>query len=341
MTELTLAKNENKEIDALVESAVEYAKDSLAKNTTLAYRAALSEKPEDNKRARRQRKFPAFESWCMSHGAQPLPADSRTVVAYLAALAKAGAKFSTIGVRRAAISAAHQTAHYPDPTATEEVKLVMKGIVKKIGVAPEKKEPLKVDDVRKVIGGLPDDLRGRRDKALILVGFSGAFRRSELVAIDVKDMRLSGDLKITVRRSKTDQEGKGFVKVIPSLTDTSLCPVTAMREWLDAAGIKSGAVFRRIDRWGKARATRLTPQSVALILKAAAGAVGIDPRQFAGHSLRSGFITSAAIAEIESRDIMAVSGHKSEHTMRGYIQDAGVAPKRAIKTVFGETSREK
>ena len=150
------------------------------------------------------------------------------------------------------------------------------------------------------------------------------------------DVRLNGELKVTVKKSKTDQEGKGLVKVIPSLADKALCPVTALREWLDVAGIQSGAIFRKIDRWGNVMARRLTAQSVSLIVKATAERAGLDPRQLAGHSLRSGFITTAAVAGVDSRDIMAVTGHKSQAVMQGYIQDAGLGAKRAISTAFGE-----
>ena len=301
-------------------AAGEYAKQSRAANTQRAYKAAWQE----------------FSAWVAQHGAEALPADVPTVVAYLTALAEAGAKYSTISVKRAAIGAAHRTARQNDPTAAEDVKLIMGGIARKHGRASTKKAPLAAEELRRMIDALPDTLAGQRDRALILVGWAGAFRRSELVAVNVGHVRLNGELKITLPKSKTDQEGAGMVKVIPVLDDKTLCPVTALREWLDAAEVKSGAIFRQIDRWGNLRARRLTAQSVAAIVKAAAERAGIDPRQFAGHSLRSGFITTAASAGVESRDIMAVTGHKSEAVMRGYIQDAGLGAKRAIKKAFGE-----
>jgi site-specific recombinase XerD len=328
MTPLALTRRESKAIGLYTEQAVKFAKQSKAPNTARAYKAAWAE-------------FVAFAS---AHDAASLPAEAATVVAYLTALAEAGAKVSTIGVKRAAISAAHRTARQADPTTAEEVRLVMAGIARALGTAPQKKTPLGRDELRRVIAALPDTLAGQRDRALILVGWAGAFRRSELIAVDVGDVRLNpvgagrdgGELKITIRKSKTDQEGKGMVKVIPTLADKSLCPVTALRAWLDAAGIQSGAIFRQIDKWGNLRERRLTAQSVALIVKAAAERAGIEARQFAGHSLRSGFITTAAGAGVDSRDIMAVSGHKSEAVMRGYIQDAGLGAKRAISAAFGE-----
>jgi len=236
----------------------------------------------------------------------------------------------------AAIAAAHRLAKQPDPTVDEDVRMTMAGIRRERGTAPQKKAPALLPDLRKMLAALPDTLAGRRDRAVLLIGFAGAFRRSELVAIDVADIRLAAKVTITVKRAKTDQEGKGLTKVIPRLTDKSLCPVAALKSWLEASGIKSGAVFRQIDRWGNVRNRRLTAQSVALIIKAAATGAGLEARQFAGHSLRSGFITEAAQAGVLSRDIMAQTGHKSETVMRGYIQDAGRGALSAAQAAFGE-----
>src|SRR3972149_1509554 len=177
---------------------------------------------------------------------------------------------------------------------------------------------------------------GKRARALLLSGFAGAFRRSELIGVDVADMHVNGKMTIRVRRSKTDQEGKGITKVIPPIDDAAIDPLRALREWLGAAGIKSGPVFRQIDRWGHVRDARLTSQSVALIVKTAAERAGLEPRQFAGHSLRSGFITEAASAGVEDRDIAAQTGHKSMIVLHGYIQDAGLGAMGAVKAAFGQ-----
>lgn len=316
----SLITTTDKTVTTYAEAAREYALSSKAESTKRTYKAA----------------FAKFEAWCKRANAQSLPAEANTVVFYLTTLAESGRKYATIDHARAAIGYAHRLAGHLDPTTAEAVRVVLAGIARKKGKAPTKKAPLTVDDLRRVVTALPDDLGGKRDRALILVGWAGAFRRSELVAVDVAHVRLNGELKITLPKSKTDQEGAGFVKVIPALDDKTLCPVAALREWMEAAGLKSGLVFRQIDRWGNVRANGLTGQSVALVLKAAAEAVGIDPRQFGAHSLRSGFITTAAEAGVESRDIMAVSGHKSEAVMRGYIQDAGKGAKRAIRAAFGE-----
>jgi len=152
----------------------------------------------------------------------------------------------------------------------------------------------------------------------------------------VADLRFGdGVLRIVVRRSKADQEARGQIKIVPELKDKALCPVRTLRAWLDEAGIRSGAIFRRVDRHGHVHG-RLTAQSVALIVKEAARRAGLDARQFAGHSLRSGFITEASGADEESRHIMAQTGHASEATMRGYIQDAGRGAASAVRAAFGE-----
>ncbi|MEK7311084.1 MAG: site-specific integrase, partial [Chloroflexota bacterium] len=214
MTPLTLTRTQSRAIGAYTKAAGEYAKQSRAVNTQRAYKAAWQE----------------FSAWAAQHDADALPADVQTVVAYLTALAEAGVKYSTISVKRAAIGAAHRTAKQIDPTAAEDVRLIMGGIARKHGRAAAKKAPLTDAELRRALVALPDTLAGKRDRALILVGWAGAFRRSELVAVDVAHIRLNGELKITLPKSKTDQEGAGFVKVIPALDDKSLCPVTALRE---------------------------------------------------------------------------------------------------------------
>lgn len=302
------------------ESVRRYALGSKAANTVRVYGAAWRE----------------FEAWATRHGAVPLPAQPETVIAYLVAAAESGQKASTIGVKRAAISSAHRLAKLPDPTTSEDVKMIMAGIRREKKTAPSKKAPVTVGELPAMLATLPDTLAGKRDRAILLVGFAGAFRRSELVGLEIADVRLNGELKIIVRQSKTDQEGAGLVKVIPALKDKALCPVEALRAWLDASGITSGAVFRQVDRWGHMREHRLTAQSVALVVKHCALAAGLDWRQMSGHSLRSGFITSAAAAGAHEADIMAVSGHKDLRVMRGYIQDAGLGARRAVNAAFDQ-----
>ena len=310
---------------ALSSRARKYAHQARAASTLRAYRAAWSE----------------FQSFAQARAEAALPAAANLVAEYISTLADRGEKPATIQVKLAAIAAAHRSrgSKQPDPTVDEDVRMTMAGIRRERGTAPQKKAPALLPDVRQMLAALPDTLAGRRDRALLLIGFAGAFRRSELVALDVADLRLDTKVTIKVRRAKTDQEGQGLTKVIPRLTDQTLCPVTALQSWLEASGIKSGAVFRQIDRWGQVRHGRLTPQSVALIVKAAAKRAGLEARQFAGHSLRSGFITEAAQAGVLSRDIMAQTGHKSEAVMRAYIQDAGLGALTAAQAAFGEKAQ--
>lgn len=322
MTALTVT-HKSKSLSLRSKRAMQYAVKSKADNTVRAYRGAWHE----------------FEAFAAKQGEAALPASAGLVIDYLTLLADNGAKVATIQVKLAAIAAAHRSAKQPDPTRDEDVRMVAGGIRRELRVAPSKKAPATLDDLRQMVSALPDTLAGKRDKAILLVGFAGAFRRSELVNVEVSDIRINGKLTVTVRRSKTDQEGVGLVKVIPALSDKDICPVRAMRQWLDEGGIKSGAIFRQIDKWGHLRENRLTPQSVALIVKGCAVRAGLEPRQFAGHSLRSGFITEAANAGVESRDIMAQTGHKSEAVMRGYIQDAGRGAMSAVKAAMGEGAR--
>jgi len=310
----------------LRDDVLAFAESSQSANTRRAYRAAWA----------------AFCSWCQAHGQDPLPASPQAVAAYLTAAAKDGQRVATLGVKRAAISAAHRTANQPDPTGAELVRLTLRGITRTLRAAPTKKAPVTLVELRALLARLErSTLRGKRDAALLLIGFAGAFRRSELVALDVEDARFAkGELRLTVRQSKTDQEGCGVLKIIPRLADAELCPVTALRTWLDSAEINSGPIFRRFNRWGSLGA-RLTDQSVAKLIKTLAESAGLDPRQFSGHSLRAGFITAAAVAGVQAVDIAAQSGHRSLDVLRGYIRDAGQQARRATLGAFSDEGTDK
>lgn len=301
--------------------AREYISASKSANTVRAYRAAWRE----------------FQAFCAEHGARAKPASPATIVEYVTALAETGARVSTIQTKLAAIAFAHSDVD-DNPARAPAVRVVMQGIRRKLGCAPHQKAAITRGELLKMLATLGDDLVGKRDRALLLVGFAGAFRRSELAALDVADVRFGADdMTITVRRSKTDQEGRGAVKRVPMLNDVAVCPVHALKTWLDAANIESGAVFRRVDRWGYVH-ERLTDRAIALIVKRAAIAAGLDARQFAGHSLRAGFVTQAVADNTPEWAIAEVTGHKSRQVLQKYIRDAGRGQLAAIRRALGEVT---
>lgn len=275
-----------------------------------------------------------FVAFCQANGYNSLPASPDAVVDFLTRLAEAGQKVSTLQLKLAAISFTHEAARVSNPVKTPVVRTTMAGIRRTLGAYQHGKAPLLLSQLHTLVTHLGSDLRGARDKALILVGWAGAFRRSELVALQVSDLRFDdGCLRVLVRRSKTDQEGVGVVKAIPATGDSDLCPVAALRAWLDVADIRSGPVFRSIDRWGHVHGG-LTVQEVARIVKRMAERAGLDPRQFAGHSLRAGFVTQAATNGAAEWQIQEVTGHRSTQVLRRYIRAAGSAQMDAIRTAF-------
>jgi len=291
----------------LVESARNYARASKASRTLHAYRAAWG----------------AFEAWCEGRGLPSMPAAPEAVALYITARADAGRKPATLALDVAAIGQAHKAAGHPSPTTAACVTGVLAGIRRTVGVAQRQAAPLLGADLRRVVAVLPAGLLGARDRALLLVGFSGAFRRSELVGLAVEDLAFTAEgLAVTVRRSKTDQEGEGRTVAIPFSGTPEACPVRAVRAWLEAAGITAGPVFRGVTRHGGIGAKALTGRAVALVVKRAAEAVGLEASKFSGHSLRAGLVTSAAKRGKSARAIMRTTGHKSERMVGRYIRDA-------------------
>ena len=282
----------------------------------------------------------AFEAWCLRYGFRSLPASPEAVAGFLVAEAEGGLSTSTIGRRLAAIRYAHKLVKAPDPTDDEDVRAAMKGIRRRVGVAPAQKAAATADILAALLMRTPDTLTGKRDRALLALGFAGAFRRSELVALNVEDLREHPEgLRVTLRRSKTDQEGKGIEKPIPH--GRFIRPVALIREWLDAAGITEGPVFRPVSRSGRVRGPkgvsvqlapqppRLTTQSVADILKRYCTAAGLDASTFGAHSLRAGFVTTAAERGADLAKIMEVSGHRDPKTVMTYIRNADAFKRHA------------
>jgi site-specific recombinase XerD len=310
----------NTEIGPLAEiadRASEFMHQSKAANTVRAYRADWAH----------------FTVWCQSQGQASLPATAETVALYVTDLA-ATHKPSTITRRISAISQAHQIAGMETPTGSAKVRLVMAGIRRSMGTAQKGKTPILVDDLRRMLAGLPGNLLGVRDRVLLLIGFCGAFRRSELVALDAADVAITRDgLVVTIRRSKTDQEGESRKLGIPYASHLETCPVRSLQDWLQKSGITEGPLFRPIDRFSKMAAIRLSAAAVADIVKRYAAAVGLDATEFAGHSLRSGLATSAAAAGASERSIMRQTGHRSEKMVRRYIRDGSLFRENAVAAV--------
>jgi len=277
-----------------------------------------NEKAGSTRRAYRS-DFRIFTRYCAARGLDALPALPASVMAFLSAEARGGVKVLTLGRRVAAIRYAHKVSGFEPPTNGEAVKAVMRGIRRTIGAAAEQKAPATADRLLAMLDQCPATLKGKRNRALLALGFAGAFRRSELVALTVADLvEVPGGLRVTIRVSKTDQEGQGQEIAIPR--GTRLGPVEALRNWLAAAGITEGPIFRSVTKAGLVSAAALSGDSVADVVKAYATAAGLDADAYSAHSLRAGFLTSGAEAGASIFKLMEVSRHKSVDTLRGYVR---------------------
>lgn len=295
--------------DGLDTEAIDFAGASKAASTARAY----------------SKSWRMFVEWCAERRETPAPASPATVANYLAHRAASGSKVSTVRVDLAAIRQAHMLANLQSPHAHPQVLTVMSGIRRKVGVRPNGKDALLADSIVRFCASLPDDRRGRRDRAMLLLGFAGAFRRSELVAVCVEHLSFAagdGRVAIVLPRSKTDQEGHGQTKVIHS-TGKPSCPVAALRAWLSASGITEGPVFRAVGRRrGGVAAHALTPSAVADLVKRCARHCGLPVERLSGHSVRAGFATQAAINGATLKDITDVTMHRDPEVAMGYIRRA-------------------
>ncbi|GIM44522.1 integrase [Collibacillus ludicampi] len=296
-------------VEQLIQKANEYTRKSKSDNTIKAY----------------QSDWAHFTAWCEQYGQESLPASPETVMLYITTLADEGYKTSTINRRISSISKAHQSAGYKSPTRNEKVRELWNGIKRTHGTAQQAKKAAVIDDVRRMVDTLGDTTLDIRDRALLLIGFAGALRRSELVTLNVEDIQITDDgLTITIRKSKTDQEGEGRKIGIPYGSCRETCPVRSYMKWVEVSGIKSGAVFRGVTKGGNVKDERLSDKGVARVVKRCAEAAGLDPAQYAGHSLRSGFATTAARAGASDRAIMRQTGHKSRVMVDRYIQEGSL-----------------
>ena len=292
-------------LTGLFDRAKGYAAEARSPRTREAYRAA----------------FGAFVRWARG---RRLPVWApETVAAYLTHLADQGRKPATLEVVLAAISEAARVARKSSPRQAACVRAVRSGIRRKLGTAQDQRAPLLPGQLRAILAELPEGLLGVRDRALLLVGFAGALRRSELVALTVGDVEWVEDgARIVVRRSKTDQEGAGQAIGIPFGSAPERCPVRSLRAWLEASGIAEGPIFREVDRHERVGTAALAGRSVARIVKRSAEAAGMDASHISGHSLRAGLATAAAKAGKTERTIMRQTRHRSERMVRRYIRDA-------------------
>jgi site-specific recombinase XerD len=307
--------DESELLTALLARAQQFAAGARADSTLRAYRSDWRN----------------FTEWCRERNLGSYPASPQTVVLYLTALSRTH-KVATLTRRLSAISQVHQTAGFASPTEEASVRLVMSGIRRSLGMAAAGKRPVLVADLQAMVNAMPDNLLGLRDRALLLIGFSGAFRRSELVALDCEDLlETSEGLVVTLRRSKTDPEGAGRKVAIPRGREQSTCPLRASSTWMEAASIASGPVFLRINRHGQILPQRLSAEAVAIVVKRWAGKLGYQEQEFAGHSLRSGLATAAAIAGKSERSIMNQTGHRSLTTVRRYIRDGNLFRENAAE----------
>lgn len=262
-----------------------------------------------------------FSNWCSRWALRPCPADPVTVARYISDLASAGFAASTISRRLATISVFHDRHDFDSPTASVAVRSVMKGIRNRIGTATKQKKPIQAIHIRQIPDVLPEGIKSVRDLALILVGYCGAFRRSELVALDVSDLEfVPQGVQVVLRRSKTDQVAEGRRIDISYASREKYCPVHALKRWLEVAEIQDGPVFRGVDRHGHVSDRRLNDRAVAEVIKEIAKKIGLDPEKVGGHSLRAGFVTDSLDKGIPTPVIKRYSGHKSDTMLAVYYR---------------------
>lgn len=300
-------------LEPWVAPARHYAEAARARNTMRAYDADWRD----------------FAAWCDSRQCPALPAEGQTLALYLTHLAAdRGLRPSTIQRRLVAINHLHEISGLPSPTLHPAVRSVHAGIRRQHRTAPVSKAPLLVEQLRLLLDQAAvrtPPLRALRDRALLLTGFAGALRRSELVALRHADLEFVAEgLVLRIPTSKSDPEGRGQLIGIPFGHHSRTCPVRALAEWLERAAITEGPIFRPISRGGRLGHGPLNDHRVAQLIKELCAAAGLDPAPFAGHSLRSGFATTAARAGVHERAIMQQTRHISLATLRRYIHRGGL-----------------
>jgi site-specific recombinase XerD len=310
------------DLKALQEETLLNLKSSKSNNTVRAYKSDFSD----------------FGLFCTQNGFKSLPSEPKIVSLYLTHLSTKDVKMSTLKRRLVSIGVIHRLkGYYLDTKHPSIIENVM-GIKRRKGSIQRGKKPLLISSLKKTINVIDEynneEIKKIRDRSIILIGFSGGFRRNEIVSLDYDDLDFVPEgLKITLKRSKTDQFGEGSLKGLPYFDKPQYCPVVSIQNWLKISKINSGPLFRRFSKGSKLTEYRLTDQSVALLLKHYLELAGIDNKNYSGHSLRSGFATSAAESGAEERAIMAMTGHKSTEMVRRYIKEANLFKNNALNKI--------
>ena len=310
------------DIKALKEETLLNLQSSKADNTVRAYKSD----------------FKDFGLFCAQNGFKSLPSEPKTVSLYLTYLSTKEVKMSTLKRRLVSIGVIHKLkGFYLDTKHPSIIENIM-GIKRRKGSIQKGKKPLLISSLKKIINVIDEvnkkEIKKIRDRSIILIGFSGGFRRDEIVSLDYEDLDYVPEgLKINLRRSKTDQFGEGFIKALPYFDNTQYCPVESLKRWIKISKIISGPLFRRFSKGSRLLENRLSGQTVALIIKQYLNLAGIDSKNYSGHSLRSGFATTAAESGVEERSIMAMTGHKSTEMVRRYIKEANLFKNNALNKI--------
>ena len=309
------------DVEKLHEQTLENLKSSKSDNTLRAYKSD----------------FRDFGVFCAKHGFNSIPTEPKVVSLYLTYLS-GNSKISTIRRRLVSIGIVHKIkGHYLDTKHPVIIENLM-GIKRKKGSVQKGKKPILINHLKQIINVIDEQkmekIKKLRNKTLILLGFGGGFRRSELISIDYEDLDFVQEgIKIILRRSKTDQFGEGMIKGLPYFSNEKYCPVTNLKNWLILSKIKTGPIFRRFTKGSNLTSHRLTDQSVVLIIKDCLKLAGIENQNFSGHSLRSGFATVAAESGADERSIMAMTGHKTTQMVRRYIKEANLFKNNALNKI--------
>ena len=309
-------------IKALQKETLLNLKNSKANNTIRAYKSDFND----------------FGLFCAQNGFKSLPSEPKIVSLYLTHLSSKNVKMSTLKRRLVSIGVIHKLkGHYLDTKHPSIIENIM-GIKRRKGSIQKGKKPLLINNLKLLINVIDEyaneKIKKLRDRSIILIGFSGGFRRNEIVSLDYDDLDfVTEGVKINLKRSKTDQFGEGSVKGLPYFDNSQYCPVITLKKWIEASNIDSGPLFRRFTKGSKLTESRLTDQTVALLIKKYLKLEGLDSKNYSGHSLRSGFATSAAESGAEERSIMAMTGHKSTEMVRRYIKEANLFKNNALNKI--------